>query len=694
MLPTTPHRTTVAALTLGALSLASAAAQARNVIIFVADGLRAGAVNATDAPTLQRVRDKGVFFANSHAVYPSLTMPNGSALATGHWPGDTGVFGNWLAPGFPSFDKGSFTGVAPRSAVPFIEDDQVLGDLNTHFPGSNFLGNPSLLDVARGKGIQTAAIGKLGPTLLQNISEATPKGGAAVAPATVVLDDRTGDATGLPLPRAIADALAAAGLPAKSPSRCNAGAAPRSPGDNGFPGNCLIAGTTAANVTQQQYFADALTRAVLPHFVAAKKPFLVIFWSRDPDGTEHNQGDSLNALQPGINGPTTKAAVRNVDGNLKQILDFVEADPKLAADTDVIVTADHGFSTISRHDVDAEGKTTTSAAAKFTYKDADGKADVMPGFLPPGFVAIDLAIHLKLPLFDPDTQVAGEGGVKVYAPVDWTAEKATATRVMRPKLGSGLIGGTGAIRAPGDARVVVAANGGSDLIYLAQNEPALVRDLAAFLLQQDYVGALFASDAAGNIPGALPLSAIRLAGSARTPVPSLVVAFKTFATDPADPANTAVEIADATQQQGQGMHGSFGRGDMFNNMAAIGPDFKAGFVDRAPASNADLPVTAAKILRLPFPGPGGKLTGRVLTEALAKKPDAPAGRCGVLASTPDDAGLKTWLHYQELGGARYLDAAVRSSAATEVDWGDWARALPCASASDRVKKGPAASAGR
>ena len=37
------------------------------------------------------------------AVSPSLTMPNGSALATGHWPGDTGVFGNWLAPGFPSF---------------------------------------------------------------------------------------------------------------------------------------------------------------------------------------------------------------------------------------------------------------------------------------------------------------------------------------------------------------------------------------------------------------------------------------------------------------------------------------------------------------------------------------------------------------------------------------------------------------
>jgi hypothetical protein len=35
-----------------------------------------------------------------------------------------------------------------------------------------------------------------------------------------------------------------------------------------------------------------------------------------------------------------------------------------------------------------------------------------------------------------------------------------------------------------------------------------------------------------------------------------------------------VEIADTGLQQGQGMHGSFSRADTFNNMAAIGPDFK------------------------------------------------------------------------------------------------------------------------
>jgi hypothetical protein len=37
-----------------------------------------------------------------------------------------------------------------------------------------------------------------------------------------------------------------------------------------------------------------------------RKLFVVVFWSRDPDGTQHNQGDSLSQLSPGINGPTSK----------------------------------------------------------------------------------------------------------------------------------------------------------------------------------------------------------------------------------------------------------------------------------------------------------------------------------------------------------------------------------------------------
>ncbi|WP_442949883.1 alkaline phosphatase family protein [Nostoc sp.] len=68
----------------------------RNVIIFVADGLRNGSVNPTDTPTLYSIRQLGVSFANSHSLFPTFTTPNASAIATGHYLGDTGDFSNTI----------------------------------------------------------------------------------------------------------------------------------------------------------------------------------------------------------------------------------------------------------------------------------------------------------------------------------------------------------------------------------------------------------------------------------------------------------------------------------------------------------------------------------------------------------------------------------------------------------------------
>ena len=75
------------------------------------------------------------------------------------------------------------------------------------------------------------------------------------------------------------------------------------------------------------------------------------------------------------------------------------------------------------------------------------------------------------------------------------------------------------------------------------------------------------------------------------------------------------EVADTVLRQGQGMHGSFSRGDTYNFMAAIGPDFKAGFVDELPVSNADVGMTAARLMGLRARRTGG-LVGRVMSEAL------------------------------------------------------------------------------
>jgi len=596
----------------------------------------------TDAPTISSLRRKGVEFANSHAVFPTFTMPNGSAIATGHYLGDTGTFSNYVYSGYPVYDGGNFGSVA-GTVTPFIEDDQILADLDDHYEG-NYINEESLLAVARNAGFATAAVGKLGPVAIQDVTQLSPVNQRFPVPQTVIIDDRTGQATGVPLPTAIAAAITAAGLPTTAVAR------------NQPAGSNATAGTLNANLGQQQYFTDAVTKAILPTFVRQGTPFVLVYWSRDPDGTQHNGGDSLNSLTPGINGPTSRAAVKNADSNLAQILAYINSDPKLASNTDIFVTSDHGFATISKHEIAGNGKAfTASYAAQFTYKDSTGRQEVNAGFLPPGFLAIDLAHALGMPLFDPDTQIKNSTGQRLYALVDPTVPQQSANTRQRPNSGNGLIGGSGRILDVTDAKVIVAANGGSDLIYVPDHNKQLVQQIVAFLSKQDYVGAMFTEDGYGNIPGTIPFSSINLMGASIMPKPAIAVSFKTFLLTPNN-LQTAVQIADSTLQEGQGMHGSFGRDNTFNTMVAVGPDFKSSFVDSVPVGNADLAVTLAHILGLELPSKG-KLSGRVLNEALRNGPSKVQFQTKRIVSGISEAGKSTILLYQQVGHQLYFDEA-------------------------------------
>ncbi|HEY6255782.1 MAG TPA: alkaline phosphatase family protein [Xanthobacteraceae bacterium] len=580
-----------------AMTLNSAAAQEgkpHNVILFVPDGLRALSVTAQSAPTMAAIRDQGVSFKNSHSMFPTFTTANASAFATGHHLGDTGDFSNTIYVGFP-------VKTANGSVTPFLEADPVLGEVDQHFDG-NYLDEDTILLAARHQGYSAAAIGKVGPILIFDHTERSGE-------ETIIVDDSTGTPAGIPLSQAVKDKLTAAGLPLAAPGR----------GDNGKAGDFKTPGTLAANTVQQGYFADVAAKVVLPMLKGRNKPFVLVFWSRDPDGTQHNQGDSLNALTPGINGPTSAAAIKNADDNLKQLQDALR-ELGLADDTDIVVAADHGFATISK-------ESTTSPAAKGSY------ANVPKGFLPPGFVAIDIAKGLGVPLFDPDDKNASVP--------DNTYPKGR---------GNGLIG-----QDPEKPDVVVAANGGSDLVYVPGKDRALAQRVVDLLLAQDYVSGLFVDDDLGDFAGTLPLSAINLKGPARTPRPTIVVNFRTFSTGCAEPVLCTVEIADTGLQQGQGMHGSFSRAETMNFVAAIGPDFKRGFVDEAPVSNADMGQTLARLLGLKIPFKGG-LLGRVAEEALPGGA-MPSVRADALRSSPSPAGLQTVVEFQQIGSTRYFDAA-------------------------------------
>ena len=509
-------------------------ARPHNVVLIVPDGLRAGIVRPETAPAMAALRSAGVDFRNSHALFPTFTTANASAMATGHHLGDTGDFSNSLYFGFP-------VPAANLSVIAFIENDPVLGDIDEHYMG-DYLDEETVMKAAREADMSTAAIGKVGPAL---IFDHTARDGLK----TILLDDATGTPGGIRLAPWLLDGLAAAGLPDHP--------APR--GDNGVPGTETVPGTKSANVLQQAWFADVLTRVILPRFKADDKPFFVVFWSRDPDGTQHYQGDSLGKLLPGINGPTSLAAIRNVDNNVAQIRSAL-GGLGLADTTDVIVSADHGFSTITK-------ESATSPSAR------QAVADTPAGALPGGFLALDLAKLLNLPLWDPDMKNAkvAEGHHSRFA--------------------DGVIG-----LDPAKPDVAIAANGGSDLVYLPGGDKALAQKVVDLLLGQDYVSGLFVDDSLGAIPGTLPLSAINLKGTAVTPVPAIVVNFASFSTGCPEPTLCTAEVADTTLQQGQGMHGSFSRADTWNFQAAIGPDFKETFVDPAPSSNADIGQTIAAIL--------------------------------------------------------------------------------------------------
>jgi hypothetical protein len=280
---------------------------------------------------------------------------------------------------------------------------------------------------------------------------------------------------------------------------------------------------------------------------------------------------------------------------------------------------------------------------------------VNSGFLPPGFLAIDLAHYLNLPLFDPDSTISVDGAER-YKPVDPTIGQATPQKSQRPISGSGLIGGTGVLSTPSDAKLVVAENGGSDLVYLNDRDPALAKDLVDFLSSLDYVSGIFTDPAFGQIKGALSLSDLNLEGSTVLPTPAIIVNFRSFSENAADPLQSAVTVCDTGLQEGQGMHGSFSRADTLNNMAAIGPDFKKAFIDIAPVSNADIPVSLAHVLHLELPK-NGHLTGRIIEEALAGGAESIQFESGMKESEANAAGMKTRLSYQKVSETWYFDSA-------------------------------------
>ncbi|WP_083519611.1 alkaline phosphatase family protein [Bradyrhizobium jicamae] len=562
-------------------------AAARRVIIFVWDGLRADDLTPEITPNYLALARSGVVFADHHAVYPTFTMMNSASIATGTYPGVHGFYGNVVYA--PSAKGKNAKGVEIDFSAPaFIEDFGVVEAVRDAYQGRLTLVS-TMLQTAQGKGMTTAAIGKFGAAFIQDYK----RGG-------IVLDE---DAA---MPLSFAEELQQARypLPRNSVNAYEAGALTLAK-DNGDPtGPIPIArlkdGQTSDPLDRSgalsrrgfAYLTDVFVNYILPN----KKPDLTIFWSKEPDATSHAYGPgTYNSID----------ATRMNDEILGRIVEKVR-QLGWEDSTDIIITQDHNHSTVSgdfvHYPLRAIVDRGVGAPDQHGYS-VSGFVRTAELLTRDGLKAFDGAGCRNIPILSGITA----GGTHLYPGKDdqhgnvcGRAQKYTSPSYLVPR------------PVPAGA-IVVAANAGSDYMFVPDGNIDTVKTAVTSLQSRMQFGAMFVSDRYGEIAGTLPMSLIKTESSANGRAPDIIVSFS-FDESVAVAGKSGVSYASSINRRGD--HGSFSPTDTHISLMASGPAFKSGLHDPLPTANVDIAPTVARILNFSMPD----AQGRVLDEALQGGP--------------------------------------------------------------------------
>jgi arylsulfatase A-like enzyme len=270
-------------LAFGFAASARAAGVAEHAVVIVWDGMRPDCVTPELTPTLWQLRTNGVWFARHHPVFPSITEANGPALATGDYPRQNDI-------------------IADSEYRPAINTNRAVGMENFNairkgdeLSGNRFLAVPTLSEILQQRGFRTAVAGSKTVALLADR-----------------LERKSDDPRGLVL-------FPNATLPAALwPQLTNRFGSPP-PGRN-------------PNTARDEW----TTRCLIEGLWEKGVPKYSLLWMSEPDSSQHNRGIGL---EPALE------SIRGLDRNLALVLRELERRGERAK-TDVIVTSDHGFSTI------------------------------------------------------------------------------------------------------------------------------------------------------------------------------------------------------------------------------------------------------------------------------------------------------------------------------------------------------------
>jgi predicted AlkP superfamily pyrophosphatase or phosphodiesterase len=278
---------------LGLIPLAAETARSdRHVVVVVWDGMRPDFVSEETTPTLWKLAREGVTFRNHHAVYPSATMVNGTALVTGVYPGKNGVIANYEYR--PEIDRSRSINIESSAAV--SRGDEV--------SGGKFISVPTITELVQGAGGRTA------------IASAKTVG--------LLLDRHAGIGT------------------AKNCVTLFAGQA--LPGDILTPIVAALGPFPSAHIQHDVWTTKAVTDFLWKDGV----PALSVIWLGEPDLTEHESAPGAPTALAAIK--SSDGNLATVLSALDRPASGAAAarQASATATTDIFVVSDHGFSTIGR----------------------------------------------------------------------------------------------------------------------------------------------------------------------------------------------------------------------------------------------------------------------------------------------------------------------------------------------------------
>ena len=577
----------------------------RIVVLMVWDGLRPDSVTERDTPNLYRMTRAGVRFDRHHAIFPTVTMVNAAAISTGAPPSINGIEGNTIYAAPPA---GAAAKDSKRQLLS-LEQTKAIETLNASgFFNGRMLGLDTIAQETEREGGYVAVIGKPGPALMFDNRVTSVKDGK--------------DALGEPSKNYLflSDDIAE---PQPAGARLMAAMPP-------------VEKSGVIDGARDAYFTRVAAHDALGAAIRAADeghPALIVLWLHNPDLTQHAAGlGTESALE----------ALAMCDRNLGALRTAIESS-QAAARTDLIVVSDHGFATIR--------------------------------------MRIDL---------------------------------------------SALLVSTGIKHSATSSDVVVAPNGGADLIYLSQADyptpaarRAILQKIVNFAEAQEWCGPIFSREAAplandppphsrpqgrharprrstkpylGWIEGTFAQSAVGLMSPSRSP--DLIVSMSEIPnldnrdfTGPGHPAfllgangeastlnhseplihpvkGVVYEDSGASPRwsTGMGMHGAAGEREIHAFGAAVGPDFRRGFVDTAPTASTDIAPTISALLGLlPNTGPGGIApTGRPLAEAFAENHrGSPGARIESMTATLTLQGVEaiSTIRVVHCAGESYIDSS-------------------------------------